>query len=126
MKLHFAASGTRNLFTAYGEGYVMVNQARHETSLIVLPDVPAEPWITHGMAELGMTDFTPLLAHDPEIILLGSGATLQFPGREIRAALAEMRIGVEIMDTYAACRTWNILAGEGRKVAAALLMPRKS
>lgn len=122
MKLHFGAIGTRNLFTAYGEGYVVINQTRHATSLIVLPDVPAEPWVTHGMAELCLADFTPLLAHAPEIILLGSGARLQFPGREIRAALAEIGVGVEIMDTYAACRTWNILAGEGRKVAAALLM----
>lgn len=122
MKLHFGTVGTHNLFTAYGEGYVVVNQTRHETSLIVVPDLPVQPWVKHGMAELCPADFAPLLAHDPEIILLGSGATLQFPAREIRDALAEMKFGVEIMDTYAACRTWNILAGEGRKVAAALLI----
>jgi uncharacterized protein len=122
MKLHFAAAGTRNLFTAYGEGYVVVNQTRHETSLIVLPNASPQPWGAYRVAELSMIDFAPVLAHTPEIILLGSGAALQFPSRELRAALANRNIGMEIMDTPAACRTWNILAGEGRKVAAALLM----
>lgn len=122
MKLHIAAAGVRNLFTAYGEGYVMVNQTRHETSLIVLPDDPVESWAPRSMAELTEAHFAPILAHQPEIILLGTGATLQFPAREIRVVLASLGVGVEIMDTYAACRTYNILAGEGRKVAAALII----
>jgi uncharacterized protein len=122
MKLHIAAAGVRNLFTAYGEGYVTVNQTRYEASLIVLPDAPVETWPPRSMAELTEADFAPVLAHRPEIILLGSGATLQFPARELRAALANLGTGVEIMDTHAACRTYNILAGEGRKVAAALII----
>ncbi len=122
MKLNLAAAGVSNLFTAYGEGYVVVNRTRHEVSLIVLPDAPVEPWAPHSVEELSEAHLVPILAHAPEIILLGTGAKLQFPTREIRIALAAMQIGVEIMDTFAACRTYNILAGEGRKVAAALLV----
>lgn len=122
MKLHIAAAGASNLFTAYGEGYVVVNRTRHEASLIVLPDAPVEPWPPRSVEELTEAHFAPILAHTPEIILLGTGAKLQFPSREIRIALAKLGIGVEIMDTFAACRTYNILAGEGRKVAAALLV----
>lgn len=122
MKLHIAAAGVRNIFTAYGAGYVVVNQTRHETSLIVLPDAPVETWPPRSITELTETHLAPVLAYRPEIILLGSGATLQFPARELRAALANLGIGVEIMDTHAACRTYNILAGEGRNVAAALII----
>jgi len=122
MKLNLAAAGVRNLFTAYGEGYVVVNRTRHQASLIVLPDAPIEPWPPRAVEELSEAHLAPILAHAPEIILLGTGAKLQFPAREIRVALANLGIGVEIMDTFAACRTYNILAGEGRKVAAALLV----
>jgi len=122
MKLHIAAVGVRNLFTAYGEGYVVVNQTHHKTSLIVLPDATVETWAPRSITELTEAHFAPVLVHRPEIILLGSGAALQFPARELRVALANLGIGVEIMDTYAACRTYNILAGEGRKVAAALIV----
>jgi len=122
MKLNLAAAGVRNLFTAYGEGYVVVNRTRHEASLIVLPDAPVEPWSPRSVEDLTEAHLTPILAHAPEIILLGTGAKLQFPAREIRVALANLGIGVEIMDTFAVCRTYNILAGEGRKVTAALLL----
>jgi uncharacterized protein len=122
MKLNLAAAGVRNLFTAYGEGYVMVNRTRYEASLIMLPDEPVESWPIRAVEELTEAHFAPILTHRPEIVLLGTGATLQFPAREIRRALANMQIGVEIMDTFAACRTYNILASEGRKVAAALLL----
>lgn len=126
MKLHLSAAGARNIFTAYGDGYVTVNQTRHQASVIVLPDAPVETWAPRSMAELREADFAPVLAHQPEIILLGSGATLRFPARELRAALANLGIGIEIMDTFAACRTYNILAGEGRKVAAALLIEARA
>lgn len=122
MKLHIAAAGVQNLFTAYGEGYVMVNRTRYQTSLIVLPDQAVENWSPTSLESLTESHFEALLGHAPEIILLGTGATLRFPTREIRQVLARANVGVEVMDTFAACRTYNILAGEGRRVAAALIL----
>ncbi|MBS4097997.1 MAG: Mth938-like domain-containing protein [Sulfuricella sp.] len=124
MKLQLAGSGVQNLFTAYGAGYVAVNQTRHTESLIVLPNQPVETWPPRCLEDLGTDHFEAVLRHSPEIILLGTGTTLRFPSNEIRRALANTGIGLEIMDTFAACRTYNILAGEGRKVAAALLIPQ--
>jgi len=122
MKLHIAAAGVQNLFTAYGEGYVMVNRTRYQTSLIVLPDQAVESWPPTSLESLTQAHFEAIIGHAPEIILLGTGAALRFPSREIRQVLAHANIGVEVMDTYAACRTYNILASEGRRVAAALIL----
>lgn len=124
MKLQLAGSGGINLFTAYGDGYVTVGQTRHTQSLIVLPEQPVETWPPHTMEALTPAHFEAVLRHRPEIILFGSGATLHFPANEIRRTLADALIGLEVMDTFAACRTYNILASEGRKVAAALLIPQ--
>ena len=119
-----AAGGVQNLFTAYGEGYVMVNRTRYQSSLIVLPDQAVESWPPTSLESLTEAHFEALVGYAPEIILLGTGATLRFPSREIRQALARTQIGVEVMDTFAACRTYNILASEGRRVAAALILER--
>ena len=63
-----------------------------------------------------------LVGHKPEVVLLGTGARLRFPPAAVLAPLTRAGIGVEVMDTAAACRTYNILAGDGRRVVAALLM----
>ena len=122
MKLHLAAAGIQNLFTAYDEGYVMINRTRHHSSLFMLPDEPVESWPPTSMESLTEAHFEVIFSHKPELILLGTGATLRFPAREVRQALAHLPIGVEVMDTFAACRTYNILAGEGRRVAVALIL----
>lgn len=122
MKLQIAATGDLNLFTAYDEGSVTINRTRYQTSLIVLPDQLVESWPPADLESLAESHFAAIAAHSPEIILLGTGAKLRFPEREIRLAWARLQIGVEVMDTRAACRTYNILAGEGRRVAAALIL----
>ncbi|MFA7242893.1 MAG: Mth938-like domain-containing protein [Sulfuricellaceae bacterium] len=122
MKLHLAVVGAQNHFTAYDAESVTVNHTRYLTSLIVLPDQPVENWPPTSLEHLETAHFDTVVAHAPEIILLGVGARLRFPAREIRLAWARLHIGVEVMDTYAACRTYNILAGEGRRVAAALIL----
>lgn len=122
MKLYIATPGVQNTFTAYGEGYVMINRTRYETSLVVLPEQAVENWSPSSVESLTEADFDAILRHAPEIILLGTGSTLRFPAREIRQAWVRMNIAVEVMDTFAACRTYNILAGEGRHVAAALIL----
>ena len=120
MKLHVSGPGTRNAITGYGEGYVLVNSQRHESSLIVMPD-QLLPWDVAGFEALTAEHFSSLKDLRPEILLLGTGPKQRFPHPRLTAPLAAAGIGVEIMDLKAACRTYNILVAEERKVAAALL-----
>jgi len=112
---------TLNTITGYGAGFVLVNDARHESSLIVLPE-RIVPWDIAGFEALALADFERLAGLDREIVLLGTGARLRFPRPELTRPLAEARIGFEVMDFQAACRTYNFLMAESRKVAAALLL----
>jgi len=121
LKLHLANLSGTNLFTGYGAGYVMINQQRHEHSLIVLPERLVTDWRPAGFDALETGDFSLLAELKPEIVLLGTGERLRFPRPELTRALIEARIGLEVMDIQAACRTYNFLAAEERKVAAALL-----
>ena len=122
MKLHLARSDNQNTFTGYGEGYVMVNAVRHERSLVVLPDRPVETWPVAGVDALQEEDLQFLAGLGVEIVLLGTGESLRFLHPRLLQPLAQARVGVEVMDTRAACRTYNILVAEGRKVAAALIL----
>jgi uncharacterized protein len=122
VKLHLASPSALNTFTGYGAGYVLVNQRRHEKSLVVLPEQPVQDWPPARFEDLEPAHFEMLLALAPEIVLLGTGMKLRFPRPEITRALAQAGIGVEVMDVQAACRTYNILVAEERKVAAALLL----
>ena len=121
MKLHLAGPSPRNTITGYGAGYVMVNGARHEENLIVLPE-RILPWNAPSFESLGDEHFVELARLDLEVILLGTGATLRFPSPQVIRPLVEAKIGFEAMDAQAACRTYNILASEERRVAAALLL----
>ena len=121
MKLHLSRLSGLNQITGHGPGHVMVNGVRHEASLIVLPDEVVTDWVD-CFENLAAPHFDALAIRAPEIVLLGSGPRLRFPSPGLYAGLVKARIGVELMDTAAACRTYNILAGEGRRVAAALLL----
>ena len=120
MKLHASAPSALNTFTAYGEGYVMVNGQRHESNLIVLPETIL-PWDAADFAALKEADFEVFFEMKLEILLLGTGPKQRFPHPRLTRALTARRIGVEAMDLQAACRTYNILMAEERRVAAALL-----
>ena len=122
MKLHLATSAGQNAITAYGEGYVTINQTRHEKSLVVTPNRLYTGWNASGFDTLTPEQIAELVPLDSEIVLLGTGDKLRFPRPEILRPLMEARIGFEVMDVRAACRTYNILMAEGRKVAAALLL----
>lgn len=122
MKFHLDQRTGLNTFTGYGSGYVMINNVRHENNLAVLPEAIIENWTAAGFDRLAGGDFAQLLGHGPEIVLLGTGTRIKFPKPELLRALIDAGIGVEIMDTPAACRTYNILMGEGRKVLAALIL----
>jgi uncharacterized protein len=121
VKLQLEGSGALNTVTAYGAGYVMVNGERHEANLVVLPE-RIVPWSASGFEALAESDFEMLAALRTEVVLLGTGASLRFPAPRLTRALAIARIGLEVMDTQAACRTYNILMAEERRVAAALLL----
>jgi uncharacterized protein len=122
LKLHLSRAGSANAFTAYGTGYVEVNGRRYVRSLLVLPDRVVADWGPGRFDALGPAHLEALVALAPEVVLLGTGATLRFPAPEISRPLVEARIGLEVMDAPAACRTFNILVAEGRTVAAALLL----
>ena len=79
-------------------------------------------WQATVIDELSEDDFEPLIASQPELILLGTGSKPQFPPRELVFSLARQGIGLEAMDTAAACRTFNILIADGRRVAAVFIV----
>jgi len=108
--------------TGYGPGWVAVNGQQHNGHLIVNSRSGSTPWNCTSYETLSAVDFEVLLDLDPELVLFGSGERLRFPKPEWLGALYAKRIGVETMDTQAACRTYNFLAGEGRHVLAALLV----
>jgi uncharacterized protein len=122
LKLHLSGMTGQNMFTGYGAGHVIVNHKRFERSLIVLPDRIIENWDANAFEELTAEHFDFVMALQPEMVLFGTGATLRFPHPRLTRSLIRAGIGVEVMDTAAACRTYNILTAEGRQVAAALLI----
>ena len=119
MKLHQAVAGG-NTFTGYGADYVSVNGVRREKSSIVLVDRILD-WDVESFDALRAEDFQVFETLQVEIVLLGTGSKQRFPHPRLTAALAKAGVGVEVMDLQAACRTYNILVAEERKVAAALL-----
>ena len=121
MKLHISNTAGLNIFTAYGEGYVSVNKEKQEKNLILLPESMIPEWTNNTFATLNEADMQVLLGLGTEIILLGTGSRLRFPPGALMRPFALAGIGLEVMDMQAACRTFNILAAEGRKVAAAIL-----
>ncbi len=121
MKIERETAQGRNLFTGYGEDYVEVNGVRLSGSVLVTGAKIVPGWAPAGIAALTAEHVQSLLALKPEIVLLGSGRTFSFPDPAALAPLHAARVGVEVMDTRAACRTYNILLGEGRDVLAALI-----
>jgi uncharacterized protein len=121
MKLQIATTEGQNTFTAYGEGYVSVNAVRHSSNLIVLPERLIPEWTTASFATLSLADFEFLSTLENDIILLGTGNEHRFPRPELMLPLMRANKGLEVMTIQAACRTYNILISEGRKVTAALL-----
>ncbi len=121
LKLHSDFPAQLNLVTGYGAGFVEVNRERREGSLVLLPDGPVLEWNVGTFDQIDERAIAGLLGHRPEIVLLGTGARQRFPHTRVGAALSGARIGLDVMDTPAACRTYNILAAEGRRVLAALL-----
>lgn len=99
----------------------MVNGERFDRSIAVLTEEIRDDWPATNFDELGEAHFAYFLALKPDVLLLGTGARQRFPHPRLYRALTDAGIGVECMNTPAACRTYNILVSEGRKVVAAIL-----
>ena len=121
MKLHLAQNPGQQLFTGYGTGYVAVNNVRYDRSVVVSPRSVSD-WRVGAFEDLAAADFEFIATLKAEIVIFGTGAVQRFPRPELARMLAASGAGVEIMDSRAACRTYNILAAEGRKVVAAILI----
>jgi uncharacterized protein len=121
MKLNLDANPNLNLVTGYGADHLMINKVRHDGNLLVTSDRVVTGWAQGGFDALRPEDFEAVRALEVEIVIIGTGARQRFPRPQIMRPLIDARIGFEVMDFAAACRTYNILASEGRSVAAALL-----
>jgi uncharacterized protein len=112
---------------AYGDGGFRFANMSHRGSLLCLPS-GIYAWDVWEPAILSSGQFGPVFAERRavDLLLLGTGRTQVFPGAELRRAFANVEITLEVMDTGAACRTYNVLLGEGRRVAAALIAVEKS
>ena len=120
MKLHADTPTALNTVTAYGPGFIEINKIRHTSAVLLTPE-RVELWTVESFEALAETDFEHLRDCQPEVALLGTGSRQRFPHPRLYRAMSNARIGLEVMTTPAACRTYNILMAEGRKVAAALL-----
>jgi len=121
MKLHTTPTQQYQTVTAYDASGVEINAVPFTHSLIVMPEVSPVAWPVTSFEALQAADFAQIEAASPDVVILGTGARQRFIHPKLIAALTSRRIGVECMDNKAACRTYNILMAEGRKVALALI-----
>lgn len=116
--------GEGYFITAYDEKSIQINGRDFDSSLVVAPDALDTHWPPTSIDTLQSEHFRHIIEFKPELVLLGTGLKLTFPAIETYAELIKLGTGVEVMDTGAACRTYNILMGEGRRVIAGLILPR--
>lgn len=120
MKLQ-ADTRTPFSISSYGEGSVVVNGVRMSGAMLVCAQTGPQPWVIENLASLRAENFDHLALFKPELVIFGSGRRLKFPHPSHLQGLIDLRVGLETMDSAAACRTFNVLASEGRRVLLALL-----
>lgn len=121
MKFHLQPPSA-NVVTGSGPGWIRVGIQEYRENVVLTSDSIAPGFAPAGFDALAPEDFAALLRTSPEIVLLGTGGTQRFPRPVLTAALHDANVGLEVMDTRAACRTYNILVAEGRSVTAALIV----
>ena len=121
MKLQPDKSEVQSI-SAYGPGWIAVDGERIDSSVVISSTGLRFDWQCNTFADLNVGHFSRLAEIDTELVIFGSGERIRFPTPAWLAPLIARRIGIETMDTKAACRTYNILSAEGRKVVAALLI----
>jgi uncharacterized protein len=114
--------GSGIVVRSFVAGELRVNDQAFTAPVIVTTDEIIADWSPPGIAEMSIADFQPALDRDPAIILFGTGSVQRFPATTLITDIMRAGIGFEVMDTAAACRTFNVLAGEQRRVVAALLI----
>ena len=107
---------------SYTDDYIVINQTKYDCHCLLHRSGLVEPWQPDDLEQLKLADFEKVLSCKPEVILLGTGHSLKFPPNELRHHFLQQNIGLEVMDTGAACRTYNVLLSEGRNVAATILL----
>lgn len=122
MKISLAATKQKFAVRAYEKGRLIINEQIYYKNLIIMPEQLIPDWRPQAIEELTAADFDEMLACKPSMIILGTGERQIFPPAALYAEATNAGIGVEIMHTPAACRTYNILMSEGRTIAAALMM----
>lgn len=122
MKLHATSTQQYQTVTAYDDTGVEINAVRFNYSLLVLPEVAPVPWPVASFELLTKENFRQIGDASPDVVILGSGNKQRFVHPKLVSDLTARQVGVESMDNRAACRTYNILMAEGRKVALALII----
>jgi len=123
MKMQLDNTAGAHRITGYGAGYVSVNDKSLTHSFILTPDTLITGWGPKSVDDLDEASLQAVARLSPAIVLLGTGAQQRFPPSSLLAPMLAQGIGIEVMTTAAACRTYNILVAEDRPVAAALLVP---
>ena len=122
MKLHATSTQQYQTITAYDENGVEINARPYRRSLLVMPEMAPVDWPVASFDALTAEDFAQIDAISPDVVILGTGARQRFIHPRLITTLTARRVGVETMDNPAACRTYNILMAEGRRVALALIL----
>ena len=122
MKLHSDSTQQYQTVTGYDASGVEINAQRFNHSLLVMPETPPRAWDVIRFEDLQAAHFEQIAADAPDVVILGTGERQRFVHPRLIQALSAQHIGVESMDSQAACRTYNVLMGEGRKVTLALII----
>jgi uncharacterized protein len=122
MKFTLESSSRVNLIRSYSQHEIRIGEQHLQASCIVSADTVIADWEPASFAALTPAHLERVLALEPEVVLLGTGATQRFPPAAIRTMLAARGVGLEVMDLGAACRTFNVLVQEERRVVAALFL----
>ena len=122
MKLQSDPHSGANTITGYGDGYIEINKIPYSHAVLLSSDGEILEWAIKSFEDLSPADFIQMATLKPELIIIGTGKRQRFPKPELLKTLIEAKIGFEVMDSQAACRTYNILVGEGRQVLLALIV----
>lgn len=122
MRFSLDTDASRYSIRSYGPGWITVNEQEIRCSVIVSPEQLVLDWPPQRFADLMEAHFERIAELEPEIVLLGTGSRQRFPHPRLTQTLLTRGVGVEVMDMAAACRTYNVIMLEGRRVAAALLL----
>ena len=122
MKMSLDSAEGAYRILGYSDGEIRINEGRYDRSLLVSPDTLLTDWGPSAPAQLTEAHLNAVRDLQPEVVLLGTGPRQVFPGRALMLSLIRAGIGLEVMDTASACRTYNVLMAEGRRVVAALII----